>query len=395
MRYSVPMGPDTSCLVHWCLRDAPRLTNPQALLSGFAEQCVAVGVPVHRIMVTLRTLHPQLAAVGWTYEAGRDFKAEEYRVRDAMSEDYAASPIRLLRERQMTRLHVPLRGEHLHRFPVARDLHARGFTDYLALALVVGADAEDGGERRHFASLATQAPQGFSPACIALLEGAMAAFGLLLDRFALQMVARNVCDTYIGRNTGRRVLAGQIRRGAIDTVHAAVWFSDLRGFTRRTQALGVSGTVELLNQWFDVVGAAVTAEGGEILKFIGDAALVIFPVDERGAADACARALRGAQQTLRGVADLDTPDGEPLRFGVGLTLGEVAYGNIGAADRLDFTVIGHTVNVASRLEGLCGKLDEAVLTSHEFAHTIADAMRPVGEHPLKGVSAPVAVFAPA
>lgn len=388
------MTDPTDHLLQWCLQDGVRMAGPEALIAGFARACHAVGVSVDRIAVTMRTLHPQLAALGWVYQADRPFEARQYGARARMTDAYAHSPIRLLRERQATRIHLPLQGENIDRFPIARDLHEDGFTDYLALALVIGEERDDGVEQRHFATLATRAPQGFTLGCVEALERVMAAFALLLDRFALQTIARNVCETYIGRNTGRRVLAGQIHRGAIDTVRAAVWFSDLRGFTRRTQKLGSQGTVDLLNQWFDVVGEAVTAEGGEILKFIGDAALVIFPVDERGPSDACARALRGAQRTLRGVEGLDTPDGEPITFGVGLSLGEVGYGNIGAADRLDFTVIGHTVNVAARLEGLCAATGEAVLTSDEFAAAIGSPMRSVGAHALKGVDAPMAVFAP-
>lgn len=380
---------DVARLSAWCLSTGFLERRPAELLSGFVAEARAVGVPIDRLMVTLRTLHPQLSAVGWFWETGRDFLERQYRVVSQDLAAFQASPVRPLLEGTTRRIRVRVAPEQYDRFPIIRDLGERGYTDYLALAVLAG----DG--RPNTMSLATRAPGGFTEAQIQALEAVLPALGAVLDRNAVRLIARNICTTYVGHSTGQRVFDGVIQRGAIETLRAAVWFSDLRRFTARTEALGARGTVDLLNRWFGVVGEAVEAEGGEILKFIGDAALVVFPVEGSDDTTACARALAAAQRTREGVIGLDTPDGLPIEFGVGLSVGEVAYGNIGAVKRLDFTVIGTTVNVAARLEGLCSALDEPVLACPAFAAAVAAPMTGVGTHTLKGLGAAIEIFRPA
>jgi len=382
------MPSDAASLSRWCLTTGFLAREPAALLSGFVAQARARGVPIDRLMVTLRTLHPQLSAVGWFWEEGRDFTERQYRQVSTGLEAFMASPVRPLLEGTATRIHVPTTPEHYDRYPIVRDLGERGFTDYLALAVIAG----DG--RPNVLTLATRAPGGFTAAHIDTLDEVMPALGAVLDRNAVRIIAHNICTTYIGPSTGQRVWQGVIQRGEVEALRAAVWFSDLRSFTARTASLGARDTVALLNQWFGVVGEAVEAEGGEILKFIGDAALVVFPVLDGDDRDACRRALSSARRTRAGVGSVETPDGRPIEFGVGLSLGEVAYGNIGAPQRLDFTVIGDTVNLAARLEGLCSALGEPVLADPAFADAVALPMHPLGPHPLKGLSTPVEVFRP-
>lgn len=387
-RYGSGMPPAAESLSRWCLTTGFLATQPAALLSGFVAQARARGVPIDRLMVTLRTLHPQLSAVGWFWEEGRDFTERQYRQVSTSLDAFKASPVRSLLDGTATRIHVPTTPEHYDRYPIIRDLGERGFTDYLALAVIAG----DG--RPNVLSVSTRAPGGFTSAQIQALDDAMPALGAVLDRNAVRIIAHNICTTYIGRFTGQRVWRGVIQRGAVEALRAAVWFSDLRSFTARSAAMGARDTVALLNQWFGVVGEAIEAEGGEILKFIGDAALVVFPVQGGDDGDACRRALASAHRTRAGVQGVETPDGAPIEFGVGLSLGEVAYGNIGAPLRLDFTVIGDTVNRASRLEGLCSALGEPVLADADFAAAVGQPMTALGEHTLKGIPRPVAVYRP-
>ena len=382
------MNAGTAALVSWCLDEGFFCLEPGKLVTGFVAHAVRAGIPIERLAVTLRTLHPQLSAVGWVWESGSPFVERQYRAVSTRLEDFKKSPVKPLLEGTESVIRVRLQGADIERYPITQQLHTRGHTDYVAVAVMAG------DRRPNVVTLSTKAPGGFSPENLETLRGAMSAFGALLDRAALRLIARNICTTYIGPNTGPRVLDGAIHRGAIERVRAAIWFSDLRGFTARTQKLGTEGTVALLNQWFGVVGDAVQAEGGEILKFIGDAALVVFAVEDGDDGTACTRALAGAARTRAGVATLDTPDGLPIDFGVGLHLGEVAYGNIGSAQRLDFTVIGHTVNIASRLEGLCSQLGRSVLASRAFAEALPGAMAPVGRFDLKGVDGAEDVFAP-
>ncbi len=380
------MDPVTVALVRWCLTEGADCRHAEKLLAGFAEACDLQGIRIDRLMFTLRTLHPQLVAVGWFWERGEPFVQREYRHKGVSDQAFLSSPVKPLLEGKEQRIRVPLTGPEAERYPIAMELHARGFTDYLAFALRAG----DG--RPNVMTLASKAAGGMAEEQVLALEAALPAVGLLLDRQALRLIARNVCTTYIGEHTGRRVLDGEIQRGAVERLRAAVWFADLRGFTARSLDLGVERTVELLNLWFGVVGEAVHAEGGEILKFIGDAALVVFPVRDGHDGPACRAALATARRTLEGVAALGAPDGLPIRFGVGLHIGEVAYGNIGAVDRLDFTVIGHAVNLAARLEALAGERGEPLLTSRAFAEASGEDLDPIGRYPLKGIPEPVEVY---
>jgi adenylate cyclase len=198
-----------------------------------------------------------------------------------------------------------------------------------------------------------------------------------------------LASTYIGPQTGLRVLGGQLRRGDLERRQAVVWFSDVRGFTELSTRAPPEQVVEALNAVFEALGREISRGGGEILKFIGDAVLAIFPyADEAGAADAVERALGAARAGLSNL-----PEG--VRVGVGLHRGELAYGNIGASDRLDFTVIGTTVNTASRIEGMTGKLGLPLLCSADVAACVPRAWTRVGAFELKGLPGETELFAPA
>jgi adenylate cyclase len=188
------------------------------------------------------------------------------------------------------------------------------------------------------------------------------------------------------------VLQGQIERGDVERMRAAIWFSDIRDFTARSQALGVAGTVALLNEYFEIIGEAVEAEGGEILKFIGDASLVVFPC-VRSDREACDRALAAAQRAQAAAsAVLGAHKPGDFASGIGLHLGEVAYGNIGARDRLDFTIIGTTVNLTARLEDLCSVTGEPLLASAAFADAVSSDFEHLDDFDLKGLSGPTPVY---
>ena len=203
-------------------------------------------------------------------------------------------------------------------------------------------------------------------------------------------------EAYLGRRSAARVLAGPLRRGIGETIEAALLFADLRGFTALSESSPPSVVISALDAWFDRIAGSVHAFGGEVLKFIGDGVLAIFPVAGRSASSACDAALKTVAAARAGMAYLDEArarDGlPPLPFGVALHLGEMLWGNIGAADRLDFTAIGPAVNLVSRLEGLCRPLDKAVLVSGAFAAETTAPLIPLGTHALRGIAAPCAVF---
>jgi len=239
-------------------------------------------------------------------------------------------------------------------------------------------------------SLATTRVGGFSDDEMALFEAMMPALAVNLEIQALRRMARTLLDTYVGRQAGGRVLAGQIRRGTGETINAVIWLSDLRGFTTLSESSPRDELIEMLNRYFGPMCDAVEASGGEVLKFIGDSVLAIFPI-ELDAAAACRRALEAAHAA--GIAIeaenlLRTASGAPqIDYGLALHVGDVMYGNIGGDARLDFTVIGPAVNLTSRIESMCKDLQRSPLLSAEFVRASGVRAELLGEFALKGVGA--------
>jgi class 3 adenylate cyclase len=205
-------------------------------------------------------------------------------------------------------------------------------------------------------------------------------------------------ETYLGRRSAAQVLAGRLRRAPGETIRAALVYADLRGFTELSESIGATEVVEALDAWFDRIAGAVHAFGGEVLKFIGDGVLAIFPIAERDAAAACDAALRAVDAARAGMDHLNRTRAArglpPLSFGAALHIGDMLWGNIGTADRLDFTAIGSAVNLVSRLEGLCRPLGHTVLLSGHFAANVSRPLVPLGQHFLRGIVRPCAVFVP-
>lgn len=249
------------------------------------------------------------------------------------------------------------------------------------------AGVEYGAPQRSVLVFATDDPAGFTDAHLRVLHTAAWGMNATSRGIRWRALCHILARVYIGPQTGPRVLNGHLQRGDLERRHAVVWFSDVRGFTAMSVELAPEAVVERLNVVFEHVGRAVVREGGEILKFIGDGVLAVFPyASEADAADASRRARRAAVECLARLPS-------EVAIGIGLHRGELAYGNIGASDRLDFTVIGATVNLASRIEGLSGRVGESLLASEAVAGCEPDAWRPVGEHALKGVPGLTRVYA--
>ncbi|HVM85571.1 MAG TPA: adenylate/guanylate cyclase domain-containing protein [Candidatus Binatia bacterium] len=217
-----------------------------------------------------------------------------------------------------------------------------------------------------------------------------------LAALAARATLRAALDAYLGRRSAARVLAGPLRRNIGETIRAALLYADLRGFTTLSETAAPAEVIAALDGWFDRVAGAVHAFGGEVLKFIGDGVLAIFPVGEESPRRACESALHAVAAVRAGMAHLDAARAQqgkpPLPFGMALHLGEILWGNIGAADRLDFTAIGPAVNLVSRLEGLCRPLDRGVLVSGAVAAETELPLVPLGTHVLRGIAVPCSVF---
>jgi adenylate cyclase len=391
---SRPSDPSAAA-IGWLLREGRAAADAGAVAEGLCRQLAGAGVPLMRHSLSLNPLHPQvrLVLVYWRRDGS---PSVETIVRDHGIERgvaYLASPIHRLTERGEDELRYRLEGrEGPWEHPVLGELKEQGATDYATMALVF-----DGG-RRSAASFATDWPGGFTDEHLDTIQRVLPAYAAVLETLLLRQVARTVLDTYVGPRTAGRILDGGIRRGGGADLRAVLWYCDLRGFTPLADRLPRAGLISLLNGYFDIMGGSVEREGGEILKFIGDAMLAILPLEDgAGEADACRRALAAARAALAGIAARNRERagwGEPtLRCGIALHIGDVMYGNIGSATRLDFTVIGPAVNLVNRIEGLCKVLDRPALASAAFAAACPETLAALGAHPVKGLTDPVAVFA--
>jgi adenylate cyclase len=275
---------------------------------------------------------------------------------------------------------------------VLEDLKARGATEYFAFP-VGGAY----GPSTYMVTYVSDRPGGFSDSEIADLKRLSERLSVVADMHSQKHIAENVLIAYLGRQTGPRVLAGDIRRGSGEAIAAVLWSSDLRSFTRLSDHAPGEQVIGILNRVFEAQAVAIASHGGEILKFIGDGLLAIFPVaSPNDAAKAAANAVAAATEALAAVHALDHEivDQAPLKMVIALHYGTVIYGNIGAADRLDFTVIGPGVNLVSRVEAVAKSLDLPLVVSDDFARAHGGKLRSLGRHKLRGLDQPHELFAP-
>ncbi|HEY1941898.1 MAG TPA: adenylate/guanylate cyclase domain-containing protein [Roseiarcus sp.] len=239
-------------------------------------------------------------------------------------------------------------------------------------------------------------PRPFSPAESDRLRDVARFASAPLAALMARATLTAALEAYLGRRSAARVLAAPLRRGVGETIRAALLYADLRGFTALSEAAPPAAVIAALDAWFDRIAGAVHAFGGEVLKFIGDGMLAIFPVDQGSPGAACDAALSAVAAARAGMAQLDAARREqgapPLPFGAAVHLGDILWGNIGAADRLDFTAIGPAVNLVARLERLCRPLDRAVLVSGAVAAETKIALIPLGTHALRGIASPCSVF---
>ena len=380
---------DTKIIIDW-LTDGARLTpRPESVLADLCDQLIETGIPLWRVAVFVRTLHPEIMGRRFIWQQGAGVTVTEGLFDLLERDQFVNSPfVAVIKSGRSIRRQL-VRSETLEEFSIFRELRSEGATDYLATPLVF----TDGSV--HVASWSTQKMSGFTDAQIAGIETIVKPFARVAEIRALQRTATNLLDTYVGHQAGERILAGRIRRGHTEAIHAVIWLSDMRGFTSLADRLPSQVLVDLLNRYFDCQVPAILTHGGEVLKFMGDGLLAIFPLTEGvgDAREACYRALRAAREAQVNVDAIDTArNAGGLRFGLALHLGEVLYGNIGSGNRLDFTCIGPAVNLAARLEKVAAKLGRTVVASAEFTSHLSDEFVPLGEFSVAGFAAPQLIF---
>ena len=378
-------------LAQWFVTDAYRITDTAELVKASGEKLVEAGIPLYRLAYFQTNLHPELAGKAYTWRRGRGVEVGTATHGLFSRPQYLDNPLRVVYEQRKT-IRVRIEQQNELQAPILRQLKEEGATDYVALPLFFTTDHIDA------LSVVSDKPGGFSRQDLERMYQLQFAFTRIVEVHSLRDTAVNLLDAYVGHAAGERILRGEVKRGDGETIDAVIWFSDLRGFTRMSDRLPRTEIIALLNDYFGAMGAAVVAEKGEILKFMGDAMLAIFPVGTASArTDTAARALRAAHAATHAIAALNaervTAGRTVIRFGLALHIGEVMFGNIGAPGRLDFTVIGPAVNYTARLEKLTASLDRPAVISSALAALLPPAvLAPLGEHGLKDIEAPQAVF---
>ncbi|MGD2056179.1 MAG: DUF427 domain-containing protein [Gammaproteobacteria bacterium] len=375
----------------WLLHDAWNTTSVRELVIRLSHHLFASGVPIWRFQIVIRTLHPQLFATRYTWWRDSDevdlFTAPHEILE---SREYRESPYAAILE-GAGGVRRSLEGpDPRFDFPVLRDLHARGATDYVAMPLLFS----DG--QTNIITLVSDRSGGFSTEELGQFYEILPLLSRLIEVHALRTTAITLLDTYLGKHSGQRVLEGSIRRGDSENIHAVIWFCDLRDSTSLTESHAREEYLALLNRFFDCMAGPVLEHGGEVLKFIGDAVLAIFPIDDPDSPEAAERAIDAAQAAQREITLLNQEraarSAQAIGFGIGMHIGNLVYGNIGTPGRLDFTVIGSAVNEAARIEGMCKVLDRNILLSAEFARHFPTRLVSLGRHTLRGVSTPQELF---
>jgi adenylate cyclase len=376
----------------WLRRDG-RLQNDLAAFFGeLVDRLQAAGAPVWRLYLGLQTIHPQLRAMGVVWRRGEGISEVARRYGIEITSAYIGSPIQAVREQRKTvRYRLDALTEQDHE--VLREVAAEGGTDYLAFPVPVSR-----GEWPVL-TIATDRAGGFGEADVLKFTTLVEYLGAVVEMHIGHRVTTTVLDTYLGRETGERILRGLIRRGDGEEIRAVLWFSDLRNYTGLSEVLSSEQVMDILNFHFETLGKALARHGGQILKFMGDGVLAIFPIREAMfVGEACTGALQAA---LDAQAEMDmmnsgreAAEQPPIRFGIGLHIGTVTYGNIGTEDRLDFTVIGPAVNRCARLQVLTKEAGVSILASAAFHQSCPRPLRSVGRFVIRGVDEMQEVFTP-
>src|SRR5271166_3538115 len=412
--FDAPLGRKIIELHVWAVGEGLRGAEAALLFDGLCQRLVGAGVPLWRAFAGMRTLHPQWGGYGYTWWRQLNaIQPQQFERGDDYEQGILNSPIgsliRLGEARAATAsgeeaeswLHLRRRLTGLEAqldFPLLEELAAAGATDYFAEIVRFGANGDPSRGTGVAYTFATDRPEGFRDGDLVLLKAVLPVVSLAMMAHAGYTIASGLLQAYLGGDAGQRVHSGAVERGSIDTIRAVLWYADIRAFTAIADTTPGPVVIELLDEVFETLTASLRPRGGQVLKFLGDGMLAIFPCEDATRGQVCRRALDAATQAMSAVDQLNDTRreaGKPVAaVDLALHLGEVLYGNIGAVDRLDFTVIGPAVNEVARIEALCEPLGRKVLVSAELAAVVGDSCRlvPLGRHELRGVREPREIY---
>ncbi|MBR0737548.1 adenylate/guanylate cyclase domain-containing protein [Bradyrhizobium liaoningense] len=361
----------------------------------FAQMCIRLqqaGIPLKRSTLHVMIHHPQWLGARMMWSDGKreaEITLADYEVRERS--EYIGSAANEIHDgadevREKLEQESALGRKHA----LYDEMRSLGLTDYVAWPMLHTLG------KRHLVTFATDRPGGFEDAHIAGLKKLLPVLALVSEIRIKNRLARTLLETYVGSHAGELILAGATRRGTGTTVRAAIMICDLRDFTKISDNWPRDDVIDLLNDYFDAMSEPIARHGGEILKFIGDGLLAIFPLSQPNACANLLHAVTEARKAMVALNERNNGTGRaPLNYGIGVHVGDVMYGNIGSSSRLDFTVIGPAVNMASRLEALTKTIGRKVLLSRDFAELVEKefALEHVGQHEVRGFSDPIELFA--
>lgn len=391
-------------LADWIMQAALEDSPIDQLMSGVCVRLLAAGMPLARSHLSYRTLHPSIESVSWLWSPDQPIQLLEHMHGAGSSDIWRRSPFFYMNQNDVPALRRRLTGPAaLRDFPILDDLHDEGMTDYLALMVRFDRDPMDGDGRHNgiLTSWTTKRPSGFLDTDIQALLRMKQRLGVAAKLAIKNQIATNVVSTYLGPRAGGEVLSGRIQRGDGHSIHAIVWYSDLRGSSQLADTMPAHKYIALLNGYFECAAGSVIGAGGEVLNYIGDGVLAIFPISQDDPVEeAAAAALAAAVEARRRLADvndnLTAIGAPPLDFGVAMHVGDVVFGNIGAGARLAFTTIGAAVNEVARIEELTKTFRAPVLMSSRFKNALPEVMsqelKSFGPQDLRGIGAPIEIY---
>ncbi|PRD42482.1 adenylate/guanylate cyclase domain-containing protein [Phyllobacterium phragmitis] len=382
----------------WLTQSSLAGDDLETLVRGFCERLAAAGLPLMRVHLSFSMLHPLYDALGFTWRRGRGIEVEGFRKKaGGPSDRFARSPYYHLFSNNLDHLRRRINPEMPSEFPIFDELKLIGVTDYMAFVHPFGSDSGQG----MIGSWSTDSPAGFSESMIAALLYMQSHLAVASKMAVLHKLTDNMLKTYLGGDAGKRVLNGQIKRGEGDTIRAALVMADMRNSTKLAETAGRDLYIETLNQYFDAIAAPFNRAGGQILSFLGDGFLAVYPCERHRAPSetACQAALAAAHKATSRMAELNARRSQQglseIGYGIGLHVGNVMFGNVGLSDRLTFSVFGSAVNEVQRLQDLTKKSQYHLIASQEFANYCGNGTWvTIGEEKLAGVREKFTVLFP-
>ncbi len=399
-----PDAAKSSDLINWLVTRGLEGADKEELLEGYCTRLVDMGVPLMRFHAAQSALHPVYGGTGYSWYQGQGGEYQTFEYSEQPSEQWQQSPLFAILEENLDVIHERLVDQNEpSRFPLLNDLREIGATDYYATGISFDVPTHNAPRDAKepldgvLMSWTSDAPEGFRDRDLSLINTALPHLGLALKSASNARVSQDLMRVYLGRDAGRRVLSGEIRRGSLQQIDAVIWNFDLEGFTSLSEELPGSEIIDMLNDYLAVAVDVVHKCGGSILKFMGDGLMAMFDVGE---IDEDARAALKAVALLRAEMEAKNAErrdnGQPTaNFTLALHAGEILYGNIGAENRLDFTVIGPAVNQAARIAGMHRSLGQRILISDDVARAAQPCgqdLISVGRYMLRGVSEPKELF---